>query len=59
MKIEFWPFFDNFQLLLVNNDGLKNNPDNLGQHGTIHVLIPQEVREKKRFKQTDAVTDTA
>ena len=38
--------------------GLKHAPDSLWQHGTIHVFIPQAVREKIVDKQTDnAVTD--
>ena len=33
---------------LVNNDGLKNDPDNLEQQGTIiRVLIPQAFQKKK------------
>ena len=46
-------------LLLVTLRGLKHAPDNLWQHGTIRVSIPQAVREKIAFKrhQTNAVTD--
>ena len=32
--------------------GQKYDPDNLLQHGTIHVLITWALREKKRFNQT-------
>ena len=30
---------------------LKHNPENLWQHGTIHVFLPQTVWEKKIFKE--------
>ena len=46
-------FLYNFCLFLLINYGLaKHDPNNLGQHGAIHVLISQVVWEKKRFKQT-------
>ena len=43
---EVLAFFEEFWQLLVNLMGLKHAPDNLGQHGTIHVSIPQAVWEE-------------
>ena len=56
-KCEFRLFFDIFCLLLVNLRGLKHAPDNLLQHGTIHVSIPQAVREEIAHKQPHVFMD--
>ena len=49
-------FLDNFWQLLVNLRSLKHASDNLWQHGTIHVSIPQAVREEIADKQTNKQT---